>query len=84
MPITPTAIQDLHDELEASKQSRLRPWNVLQRLRLVLSESGSMAIPTPAQKTFDAERSLGTRLEEILPRSKRRDEEPVLLGSPLS
>jgi hypothetical protein len=31
MSITPKAIQDLLDELEASKQSRLRAWNVLQR-----------------------------------------------------
>jgi hypothetical protein len=36
MAITPKAIQDLLDELESSKQSRLRAWNVLQRLRLVL------------------------------------------------
>jgi hypothetical protein len=55
MPITPKAIQDLLDELEASKQSRLRAWNVLQRLRLVLSEKGNIAIPPPPQKTFDAE-----------------------------
>jgi hypothetical protein len=38
MAITPKAIQDLLDELAASKQSRLRAWNVLQRLRTVLSE----------------------------------------------
>ena len=55
MSITPKAIQDLLDELEASKQSRLRAWSVLQRLRMVLSEVGSVAIPPPAQKTFDAE-----------------------------
>ena len=53
--ITPKAIQDLLDESEASKQSRLRAWNVLQRLRLVLSEAGNVAIPPPAQKAFDAE-----------------------------
>jgi hypothetical protein len=41
--ITPKAIQDLLDELEASKQSRLRAWNVLQRLSLVLSENGQIA-----------------------------------------
>jgi hypothetical protein len=35
---TPKAIQDLLNELEASKQSRLRAWRVLQRLRMVLSE----------------------------------------------
>jgi hypothetical protein len=54
MSITPKAIQDLLDELEASKQSRLRAWNVLQRLRLVLSESGNIAIPPAAQETLDA------------------------------
>ena len=63
MSITPKAIQNLLDELEASKQSRLRAWNVLQRLRLVLSEAGNVAIPPPAQKTFDAE---GEILEKAL------------------
>jgi hypothetical protein len=32
MSITPKAIQDLLDELESSKQSRLRAWTVLQRI----------------------------------------------------
>jgi hypothetical protein len=53
--ITPKTIQDLLDELEASKQSRLRAWNVLQRIRSLLSELGNVTIPPPAQKTFDAE-----------------------------
>src|ERR1700737_2445977 len=68
MPITPKAIQDLLDELEASKQSRLRAWSVLQRLRMVLSQLGSVAIPPPAQKTFDAE---GEALEHALRKSFR-------------
>src|SRR5271166_2570875 len=50
MSITPRAIQDLLDELATSKQSRLRAWNVLQRLRLVLSELGNVALPPPAQR----------------------------------
>ena len=66
MSITPKAIQDLLDELEASKQSRLRAWTVLQRLRLVLSEVANVAIPPPAKKTFDAE---GEILEHALTRS---------------
>jgi hypothetical protein len=41
MSITPKAIQDLLDELEASKQCRLRAWKVLQRLRLVAWLLGS-------------------------------------------
>ena len=35
------------DEPESSKESRLRAWSVLQRLRLVLSEAGNVAIPPP-------------------------------------
>jgi hypothetical protein len=68
MSITPKAIQDLLDELEASKQSRLRAWNVLQRLRLVLSEAGKVTIPQPAQKTFDAE---GEAVMDFFTRSSR-------------
>jgi hypothetical protein len=74
MPITPKAIQDLLDELEASKQSRLRAWNVLQRLRLVLSEKGNIAIPPPTQKTFDAE---GRALEYALTKSFRIRNEAI-------
>ena len=68
MSITPKAIQDLLDELEASKQSRLRAWSVLQRLRTVLSETGGVPIPPPAEKTFDAE---GKVLENALRKSFR-------------
>jgi hypothetical protein len=66
MSITPKAIQDLLDELEASKQSRLRAWNVLQRLRAVLSDVGNVTISPLAQKTFDAE---GEVLEHALTKS---------------
>jgi hypothetical protein len=68
MSITPKAIQDLLDDLEASMQSRLRAWNVLQRFRSVLSEAGNVPIPPPAQKTFDAE---GEVLERALTKSFR-------------
>ena len=83
MSITPKAIQDLLDELEASKQSRLRAWKVLQRLRLVLSEAGNVTIPPPAQKTVDAEgESLGTCFDEILAPPERGDQK-VFLRPPL-
>jgi hypothetical protein len=72
--ITPKAIQDLLDELEASKQSRVRAWNVLQRLRSILSEAGSIEIPPPAQKTFDAE---GEALEHALTKSFRSRNEAI-------
>jgi hypothetical protein len=65
MQITPKAIQDLLDDLEASKQSRLGARNVLQRLRLVLSEAGKVAMPPPAQKTLDAEGLFRIRDEVI-------------------
>jgi hypothetical protein len=78
MSITPKAIQDPLDELEASKQSRLRDWNVLQRLRVVLSETGNVAIPPPAQKTFDAE---GEILEHALTKSFRIRNEAI--GTPI-
>ena len=51
------------EELEASEQSRLPAWSVLQRLRVVLSELGNVAIPAPKQKTFNAE---GEILEHAL------------------
>jgi hypothetical protein len=40
----------------------------MQRLRSVLSEAGNIAIPPPAQKTFDAE---GEILERALTKSLR-------------
>jgi hypothetical protein len=82
--ITPTAIQDLLDELEASKQSRSRAWNVLQRFRTVLSEVENVSIPPPAQKTFEAK---GETLEHALrnlPSPKRCDENSLFLSPSLS
>jgi hypothetical protein len=68
MSITPKASQDLLDELESSKQSRLRAWSVLQRIRVLLSDLGKTEIPPPAHKTFDAE---GEILEHALKKSLR-------------
>jgi hypothetical protein len=66
--ITPKTIQDLLDELELSKKSRLRAWNVLQRIRAVLSDLGKTAIPPPTQKTFELE---GEILEHSLTKTVR-------------
>jgi hypothetical protein len=74
MSVTPKAIQDLLDELEASRQSRLRAWNTLQRLRSVLSEVANVRIPAPAQKTFDAE---GEILEHALTKALHLRNEAV-------
>ena len=65
-PMTPDA--QMLDELEASKQSRVRAWNALQKLRSVLSEGGNAAIPPLPQKTFDAG---GEALEHALTKSFR-------------
>ena len=75
----------LAHELEASKQSRLRAWSVLQRLRMVLSEVGSVAIPPPAKKTFDAEgEALEHALRKSFPSPQRCNQKSVFLGAPLS
>jgi hypothetical protein len=61
--ITPQASQELLDELESSKQSRLRAWAVLQEFRTVLTDLGGVNLKAPSKKTFDAE---GTILREAL------------------
>jgi hypothetical protein len=58
MKVTPQAIQVLLDELEASRQSRRRAWDSLQRLRATLVECGRVRIATPEKKTFDTESAL--------------------------
>jgi hypothetical protein len=55
MAITPKAIQDLLDELEASRASRKREWDVLQEIRWVLKDTAGVEIPPPARKTIDLE-----------------------------
>ena len=55
MSITPKAIQDLLDELEASRQARRRAWDVLQDLRAVLTNLGNVTVEVPSRKTFEAE-----------------------------
>jgi hypothetical protein len=63
MSVTPQAIQQLLDELEVSKQARLRAWEVLQRFRAILCDLGHVAIEPPPKKTFEAE---GACLERAL------------------
>jgi hypothetical protein len=68
MSITPRAIQELLDELEASKQSRLRGWEVLQRIRATISDLGNVAIAPPKRKTFEEE---GALLDRTLAKALR-------------
>jgi hypothetical protein len=56
-------------------------WNVLQRLRSVLSEAGNVAIQPPAQKTFDAEGEALEHLDKVFPDSERSDKKSVFVGA---
>jgi hypothetical protein len=55
MSITPKALQDLLDELEASRASRKRAWEVFQEIRWVLKDEAAIELPPPAKKTIDLE-----------------------------
>jgi exonuclease V gamma subunit len=55
MSKTPKAIQNLLDELEASRQSRKRAWEILQEIRWVLKDVAGIEFPPPARKTIDLE-----------------------------
>jgi hypothetical protein len=51
----PQELQNLLDELEASRASRRRAWENLQEMRWVLFEVCDIELPPPAQKTIDLE-----------------------------
>ena len=53
--ITPQALQHLLDELEASRSSRKRAWEILQEIRWVLKDIAGKELPPPARKTIDLE-----------------------------
>jgi hypothetical protein len=53
--LTPKALQDLLDELEASRASRKRAWKNLQEIRWVLKDVVGVQLPPPARKTIDLE-----------------------------
>jgi hypothetical protein len=53
--LTPKALQDLLDELEASRASRKRAWENLQEIRWVLKDVVGVQLAPPARKTIDLE-----------------------------
>jgi hypothetical protein len=53
--MTPQELQDLLDELEASRASRRRAWENLQEIRWVLTDVCGIELPPPARKTIDLE-----------------------------
>ena len=55
MELTPQAIQDLLDELQASRTSRKRAWENLQEIRWVLKDTTGVELPQAARKTIDLE-----------------------------
>jgi hypothetical protein len=83
MLITPKAIQDLLDELEASKQSRLRAWKALQRLRSIFSELGTLRFRCRLRRHSSGKRDPGACSDQMLPDSERGDEKLMLLSSAL-
>ena len=55
LQMTPRAIQELLEELEASRASRKRAWEILQELRWVLKSIAGIDPPVSGKKTIDAE-----------------------------
>jgi hypothetical protein len=76
MELTPKAIQDLFDELEASRASRKRAWEILQEIRWVLKDVAGMELAPPARKTIDLE----GRLVKDGVRKSLKDRQTALTG----
>ena len=55
MPLNPKELQDLLDEVEASRRSRKRAWENLAEIRFVLKDTAGVELPPPARKTIDLE-----------------------------
>jgi hypothetical protein len=53
--MNPHELQNLLDELEASRASRKRAWENLQEIRWVLKDTTGFELPPPARKTIDLE-----------------------------
>jgi hypothetical protein len=53
--MTPQKLQDLLDELEASRASRKRAWENLAEIRWVIKDTCGIDLPRPARKTIDLE-----------------------------
>jgi hypothetical protein len=53
--LSPKDLQDLLDELKASRASRRRAWENLQEIRWVLKDTAGVELPPPRRKTIDLE-----------------------------
>jgi hypothetical protein len=55
MSVTPDAIRQLLDELEANRRTRRTAWATLQRLRKFLEANGATRISIPDDRNFETE-----------------------------
>ena len=55
MALDPKELQELMDELKASRASRQNAWRILQELRAVLSETAGIELQPPAVKNISIE-----------------------------
>jgi len=55
VPLDPKELQDLLDEVEASRRSRKRAWENLAEIRCVLKDAAGVELPPPKRKTIDLE-----------------------------
>ena len=55
MSLSPKDLQELLDELEASRASRKRAWENLQEIRRVLKDTTGIDLSPPPRKTIDSE-----------------------------
>jgi hypothetical protein len=53
--VTPQELQDVLDELEASRASRKRAWENLAEIRWMITDVCGIKLPPPARKTIDLE-----------------------------
>jgi hypothetical protein len=53
--MSPQDLQDLLDEMQASRASRKRAWEILQEIRWVLKDVAGLELPPAARKTIDLE-----------------------------
>jgi hypothetical protein len=85
--LSPKELEDVLDELEASRKSRRRAWDNLQEIPWVLKDTVGIELPAPKRKTKDGVRTvvkdrqlaLGELLKAIREFRKFTDE-PLTLG----
>jgi hypothetical protein len=73
--MTPQELQDLLEELEASRASRRRAWENLQEMRWVLKDSVGIEVSPPAKKTIDCE---GRLIKDAVKKALRDRQEALV------